>query len=162
MPIQIGDKIPNVTLKRLVDGALADVSTGELFGGRKVVLFSVPGAYTPTCSNQHLPGFVASAEDLKGKGVDEIVCVAVNDPWVMKAWGEQHGADGKVTMLPDGNGGWRRFWEQGYVTETVGVWMQDAGYRTGLVGKYMNGYPDDPGGFVEVGERVETAAARPQ
>lgn len=104
MTIKAGDQVPAVTLKHLSDGGLAEVNTGELFKGKKVVLFSVPGAYTPTCSNEHLPGYVAKAEEIKAKGVDEIVCLAVNDPWVMQAWGEAHNAGGKVTMLPDGNG----------------------------------------------------------
>jgi len=102
--IKIGDQVPDVVLKHLVDGGLAEVSTGELFKGKRVVLFSLPGAYTPTCSKDHLPGYVAKADELKGEGIDEIICMAVNDPWVMQAWGESQGATGKVTMLPDGNG----------------------------------------------------------
>ena len=104
MAIQVGDRIPSVTLKRLTDNGMQDVSTDEIFGGRKVVMFGVPGAFTPTCSNKHLPGFIENADQLKSKGVDQIVCMAVNDPFVMKAWGEQSGAADKVTMLPDGNG----------------------------------------------------------
>jgi glutaredoxin/glutathione-dependent peroxiredoxin len=104
MSINIGDKIPAVTLKRLGDGGMQDVDTGTYFQGKKVVLFSVPGAFTPTCSNSHLPGYVEHADEIRAQGVDEIICLAVNDPFVMKAWGEQKGADGKVTMLPDGNG----------------------------------------------------------
>ena len=104
MTIKVGDRIPSVSLKRLGDAGLADVTTDALFTGRKVVLFSVPGAFTPTCSNEHLPGFVARADQLLGSGVDEIVCLAVNDPFVMKAWADAHGADGKVSMLPDWNG----------------------------------------------------------
>lgn len=101
MTIKVGDSIPAVKLKRLGAEGMEEVDTGELFKGRKVVLFSVPGAYTPTCSNEHLPGFVAKADEIKAKGVDEIVCLAVNDPFVMKAWGADHDADGKVSMLPD-------------------------------------------------------------
>lgn len=104
MTIQVGDKIPEVTLKWLTATGMAEVNTAELFKGRKVVLFSVPGAYTPTCSKEHLPGFIARADEIKGKGVDDIVCLAVNDPFVMQAWGNEQGAEGKVTMLPDGNG----------------------------------------------------------
>ncbi|MCX4240586.1 peroxiredoxin [Paraliomyxa miuraensis] len=104
MTIKVGDKVPEVTLKWLTADGMAEVNTAEFFKGRTVVLFSVPGAYTPTCSKEHLPGFVARAEDIKAKGVDEIVCLAVNDPFVMQAWGKEQGADGKVTMLPDGNG----------------------------------------------------------
>lgn len=104
MTIQVGDKIPEVTLKRLTPSGMAEVKTAELFAGRKVVLFSVPGAYTPTCSKEHLPGFISRAEEIKSKGVDDIVCLAINDPFVMKAWGDEQGADGKVTMLPDWSG----------------------------------------------------------
>ena len=104
MAIQVGDSIPSVTLKLLGDDGMEEVSTEALFAGQKVVLFSVPGAYTPTCTARHLPGFVEHIDDFKAKGVDRVICMAVNDPFVMKAWGVQGGADGKVTMLPDGNG----------------------------------------------------------
>lgn len=101
MPIAVGDKIPSVTLKRT---DMSDITTDELFSGRKVVVFAVPGAFTPTCSNQHLPGFIAEADAIKAKGVDEIVCVSVNDAFVMDAWGQNQGTGDKVTMLADGNG----------------------------------------------------------
>jgi peroxiredoxin len=101
MPIRVGEKIPSVTVKRT---DMSNVSTDELFGGKKVVLFAVPGAFTPTCSNQHLPGFVAQADAIKAKGVDEILCVSVNDAFVMDAWGKAQGTADKVTMIADGNG----------------------------------------------------------
>lgn len=104
MTINVGDSVPAVKLKRLGAEGMEEVDTGEFFKGRTVVLFSVPGAFTPTCSKEHLPGFVAKADDIKGKGVAEIVCLAVNDPFVMKAWSEEQGADGKVSMLPDWDG----------------------------------------------------------
>ncbi len=104
MTIKVGDSVPAVKLKRLGAEGMEEVDTGELFKGRKVVLFSVPGAFTPTCSMEHLPGFVSKAGDIKSKGVDEIVCLAVNDPFVMKAWSDQQEADGKVSMLPDWDG----------------------------------------------------------
>ena len=100
MPISVGEKIPSATLKRT---DMSDVSTEELFGGKKVVLFAVPGAFTPTCSNQHLPGFVTKAKDIKAKGVDEAVCMSVNDAFVMKAWGEAQNTGDDVTMIADGN-----------------------------------------------------------
>lgn len=100
MPINEGEKIPSVTVKT---EDMQDITTDELFGGKKVVLFAVPGAFTPTCSEQHLPGFIEKADELKAKGVDEIVCFSVNDAFVMKAWGKDRGADGKVTMIADGN-----------------------------------------------------------
>ncbi|HRJ60158.1 MAG TPA: peroxiredoxin [Azospirillaceae bacterium] len=102
MAIQVGDSIPSVALKHLTADGMQEITTDSLFKGKKTVLFSVPGAFTPTCSAKHLPGFVEQADALKAKGVDEIVCTAVNDPFVMRAWGEKHGVDGKVTMLPDG------------------------------------------------------------
>jgi len=101
MAIREGEKIPSVTLKTT---DMKDVTTDELFGGKKVVLFAVPGAFTPTCSEQHLPGFIEHADEIRAKGVDDIVCVSVNDAFVMKAWGEDRGAGDKVTMVADGNG----------------------------------------------------------
>jgi peroxiredoxin len=105
MSINVGDKIPSVTLKRLDrSGNLEEVHTDSMFAGRKVVVFSVPGAFTPTCSTQHLPSYIERAGELRAKGVDEIACLSVNDPWVMKAWSDQAGAGDTVSMLPDGNG----------------------------------------------------------
>ena len=104
MTIQVGDHIPSATLLKATSDGPQPVSTDEYFSGRKVALFAVPGAFTPTCSARHLPGFVEKAEELRAKGVDEIACVSVNDAFVMQAWGSQGGAEGKVTMLADGNG----------------------------------------------------------
>jgi peroxiredoxin len=98
--IQEGEKIPAVTVKAT---DMSDLTTQELFAGKKVVLFSVPGAFTPTCSEQHLPGFIEKADEIKAKGVDEIVCMSVNDAFVMKAWGEDRGAGDSVRMVSDGN-----------------------------------------------------------
>ena len=104
MTISVGDKLPEATLMHMTDSGPAPVSTADLFGGKTVVVFSVPGAFTPTCSAKHLPGFIQHADALKGKGVDSIVCMAVNDVFVMNAWGKDAGADGKVIMVADGNG----------------------------------------------------------
>lgn len=104
MTIAVGDKVPAVTIKTMGDGGPEDVDTASYFGGRKVVLFSVPGAFTPTCSAKHLPGFVQKADEIKAKGVDAIACMAVNDAFVMGAWGKDQGAGGKVDMLADGSG----------------------------------------------------------
>jgi len=104
MTIKIGDKIPSATLVQMKDGSPKPVKTDELFAGKTVVLFALPGAFTPTCSAKHLPGFVQHAGDLKKKGVDAIVCLSVNDAFVMGAWGEQQGAGDKVMMVADGNG----------------------------------------------------------
>ena len=104
MTIQVGDRIPSMTLTKASAEGPQPIETDDYFAGRKVALFAVPGAFTPTCSARHLPGYVEKAGDLKAKGVDEIAAVSVNDAFVMQAWGEQGGADGKVTMLADGNG----------------------------------------------------------
>ena len=94
--VEIGDKVPSVTLNENSPDTKIDLS--EFCSGKKVVIFGVPGAFTPGCSKTHLPGYVGAAEDLKGKGVEEIACVAVNDPFVMEAWGKDQGADGKVGL----------------------------------------------------------------
>jgi len=105
MAIKAGDTLPfDIKLKEMGEKGPQDVSVGDLFKGKKVVLFAVPGAFTPTCSMKHLPGFVEKAADIKGKGVDEIVCMAVNDAFVMGAWGDNQKAHGKVRMVADGNG----------------------------------------------------------
>lgn len=104
MTIAVGDKIPAVTLKTMVDGNMKDITTAEIFGGKKVVLFAVPGAFTPTCSMKHLPGFIEKAKEIKAKGVDTIACVSVNDAFVMDAWGKAQNAGTNVLMLADGNG----------------------------------------------------------
>ena len=108
MTIQVGDKLPAVNFKRLTADGIKDVSVAALTSGKKVVLFAVPGAFTPTCSERHLPGFVEQAEALKAKGVDTIACIAVNDPFVMSAWEKARGIDGKIEMLSDGNGEFAR------------------------------------------------------
>ena len=104
MAIQVGDRLPQTTFIKATPDGPQPVDSEGFFKGRTVALFSVPGAFTPTCSARHLPGFVEKADELKAKGVDEIACTAVNDAFVLGAWSEQGGADGKVTMLADGNG----------------------------------------------------------
>src|SRR5580698_3038027 len=108
MTIKIGDKIPSATLMQMHDGRPQPVKTDDLFAGKKVVVFALPGAFTPTCSAKHLPGFVQKADDIRHKGVDAIACVSVNDAFVMGAWGEQQNAGDKVMMLADGNGDFTR------------------------------------------------------
>lgn len=103
MPIESGQTFPDVVLKEMTADGIKDVSTAEFLAGRKVIMFGVPGAYTPVCSTSHLPGFIEEADKLKAEGVDAIACVAVNDPFVMSAWGEMHGAQGRVRMLCDPN-----------------------------------------------------------
>src|SRR5262245_9819791 len=108
MAISVGDKIPDVEVRTMgADGPQA-VRTSEVLGEGRVVLFAVPGAFTPGCSKIHLPGFVQNAEALTDKGVDRIACIAVNDAWVMQAWGASQGVDDKILMLADGNGEFTR------------------------------------------------------
>jgi peroxiredoxin len=102
--ISPGQKIPSVTIKQATPEGGSDVDPATLFAGKKVVMFSLPGAFTPTCSQKHLPGYVAKLSELKAQGVDMVACLSVNDHWVMKAWAEQNDALGKITMLADGSG----------------------------------------------------------
>ena len=104
MSIKVGDKIPSVTVNLLGDSGMEELNIADYVAGKKVVLFAVPGAFTPSCSEQHLPGYISHANEIKAKGIDEIICIAMNDPFVMKHWGEAAGAKGNVTMIPDGNG----------------------------------------------------------
>ena len=108
MTIQVGDKIPSGTLRRLGAGGIDEISTDEIFGGKKVVLFAVPGAFTPTCSAKHLPGFIEQAAALRAKGVDTIACLSVNDAFVMDAWAKDRGAGDKVVLFADGNADFTR------------------------------------------------------
>jgi peroxiredoxin len=103
MAIKVGDKIPSVTLRHLTAEGVQAVSSDDYFNGKTVAVFGLPGAYTRTCSSRHLPGYVASSDALKAKGIDEIACVSVNDAFVMGAWGKEHNAPGKVTMVGDGS-----------------------------------------------------------
>ena len=104
MTVSIGDMIPEISVRRKSSDGVETVSTVEFFRGRTVVLFGVPGAFTPSCSDVHLPGFVVSSDSLKAAGVDEIACIAVNDAFVMAAWGHSSGAADHITFLSDGNG----------------------------------------------------------
>ena len=123
MAIKAGDKLPSdLKLKEMSDAGPKDVTVGEIFKGKKVVLFAVPGAFTPTCSMKHLPGFLEQASAIKAKGVDEIVCLSVNDAFVMGAWGKANNASGKVRMLADGNGEF---------TKAVGLTLDASGFGMG-------------------------------
>jgi peroxiredoxin len=103
MSIQVGDPLPDVPLTVATADGPKPTTSGEFFKGKRVALFAVPGAFTPTCSARHLPSYVDKAEELKGKGIDEIACISVNDPFVMAAWGDRDGSK-DITMLADGNG----------------------------------------------------------
>ncbi len=108
MTIKVGDTVPSITLRQMTTDGIKEVSTDELLGGKKVVLFALPGAFTPTCSSKHVPGFIENAEALKGRGVEAIACVSVNDAFVMDAWGRNLGVGDSVLMLADGNADFTR------------------------------------------------------
>ena len=130
MTVQVGDRIPEATLTTMGDGIQA-LTTQELFAGKKVVLFAVPGAFTPTCSAQHLPGFVEHAAEFKAKGVDTVACVSVNDVFVMGAWGDVQGTGDDVLMLADGNGDFTR--ALGLEMDATGFGMGQRSQRFALV-----------------------------
>lgn len=121
MSISQGDAVPDVTVQMMNDGRPGPVSLRDLTAGKKVVLFAVPGAFTPTCSLQHLPGFVDKADEIKAKGVDEIICTAVNDAFVMDAWGKSASADA-ISMVADGNGD---------LASALGLEMDGSGFGLG-------------------------------
>ena len=104
MAIQVGDKVPSATLYHMTGDGPAAVTTDELFSGKKVVLFALPGAFTPTCSAKHVPSYLQNAGALRDKGVDSIACLSVNDVFVMDAWGKEQGSEGQILMLADGSG----------------------------------------------------------
>ncbi len=131
MTIKAGDKVPTATLKVMTADGPSGVSTDELFGKGKVVLFSVPGAFTPTCSAKHLPGFVEHAAAIKAKGVDRIVCIAVNDVFVMNAWGKSAGVGADIVMAADGNGEFTR--ALGLELDATGFGMGKRGQRFALI-----------------------------
>ena len=122
MTIQVGDTLPSINLTTMTDEGAQPVTMTEISSGKKVVLVAVPGAFTPTCSVQHLPGFLEKNSELKEKGVDIIACVSVNDPFVMKAWGEDRNVGDDVMMLSDGNGEF---------TASIGLEMDGSGFGLG-------------------------------
>jgi peroxiredoxin len=126
MTIKVGDSIPAAMLTKVTDAGPAPVSTADFFGGRTVALFSVPGAFTPTCSAKHLPGFVSNAEAIKTHGVDEIACLSVNDAFVMAAWGKSANAGEAVTMLADGSAEF---------TKALGLEMDASRFGMGIRGQ---------------------------
>ena len=134
MTIKIGDTIPSATLTTMTADGPGPVNTDEYFAGRKVLVFSVPGAFTPTCSAKHLPGFVENADAIKAKGIDEIACFAVNDVFVMHAWGESNDVAGKVTMLADGSGTF---------TSAIGLEMDASAFGMGTRSQRFSMIVDD-------------------
>ena len=126
MTIQVGDTIPQTMLMHMTEGGPKPISTDEIFNGKKVVLFALPGAFTPTCSNKHVPGFVNHADTLKAKGVDTIACLSVNDAFVMGAWGKDRKVGDKILMLADGNA---------ELTKKLGLEMDGSGFGMGIRAK---------------------------
>ena len=126
MTVAVGDKVPAAVLMKMTDAGPAPVTTEALFGGRTVALFSVPGAFTPTCSAKHLPGYITHAGDIKARGIDEIVCISVNDVFVMGAWGKNANVGENVTMLADGNGDF---------VKALGLTMDGSKFGMGLRGQ---------------------------
>ena len=131
MTIKVGERMPAGKLKMMTKEGPRDLATEELFKGKKVVLFSVPGAFTPTCDAKHLPGFVQLADQIKAKGVDTIACMAVNDVFVMNAWGKASNVGDKVMMLADGNGEYAR--ALGLELDAKGFGMGTRGQRFALL-----------------------------
>ena len=132
MSIQPGDRIPDATLQ-YIDGGIQTIDTATLFNGKKLVLFAVPGAFTPTCSERHLPGFVEQFDAFRAKGVD-VACMAVNDPFVMQAWGESQHVPAGLTMLADGNADF---------TRALGLQVDATGFGMGLRSKRFALYAED-------------------
>jgi peroxiredoxin len=134
MTISVGDRLPSTTFVKATETGPEQIASDDFFKGRKVALFSVPGAFTPTCSAKHLPGYLHHADDLKAKGIDEIACTAVNDAFVMGAWSKASEANGKVTMLADGNGDFAK---------AVGLEMDGSAYGMGKRGQRWSMIVDD-------------------
>jgi len=137
MTIAVGDKLPDVKLTKATENGPEAVQSSDYFKGKRVALFSVPGAFTPTCSAKHLPGYVEKASDLKAKGIDEIACTAVNDAFVMGAWNKAGGSE-DITMLADGNGDF---------AQAVGLTMDGSGFGMGQRGSRWSAVVND--GVVE-------------
>lgn len=133
MTIKVGDKLPDVKLVKATEAGPEAVQSADYFAGKKVAIFSVPGAFTPTCSARHLPGFVDKADELKAKGVDEIVATAVNDPFVLGAWNKASGS-GDITMLADGNGDF---------AEAMGLTMDGSAFGLGKRGQRWSAIVED-------------------
>ena len=131
MSIEIGQKIPNTTVYVMGDSGPESHETAQLFADKKIVLFALPGAFTPTCSRSHLPGYIDQFEAFAQKGVDQIICLSVNDAWVMDAWGKAQGADDKVTMVGDGNGDLSR--ELGFLVDMSGSGFGERSIRYAMI-----------------------------
>jgi peroxiredoxin len=148
MTIKVGDRIPSVKLMTPTPDGPKEISTDEVFSGKKVVMFAVPGAFTPTCSARHLPGFVEMVDQIRAKGVDTIACMAVNDAFVLGAWAKAQGAEGKILMLADGSGTFTK--ALGLDLDLIARGMGVRSQRFALIaedGKVTHLAVEQPGGF---------------
>ncbi len=134
MSIQVGDKMPEVTLRAMIDGKIEALTTSAIFGGKKVALFAVPGAFTPTCSDAHLPSFKLRADEIHAKGVDTIACVSVNDVFVMDSWGKAQEVGDSILMLSDGNG---------ELAKALGMELDGSGVGLGLRSRRYSALVED-------------------
>ena len=153
MAIKVGDKIPSVKLKTMTKDGMKEMTTDEIFGKGKVVMFALPGAFTPTCSAKHLPGFVTKAGDIRAKGVDKIACLSVNDAFVMNAWGKDQNVGESVLMLADGNADF---------TKAMGLEMDGSGFGLGKRSKRYAAVIEDgvvKSLFVEPAGKLEVSSA---
>ena len=160
--IQAGDRLPQATLRTLTTDGPKTVETTEYFKGRKVVLFAIPGAFTPTCSKTHLPSFVSGAGEIRARGVDAIACVAVNDVFVMDAWGRSHGAAGRVDLLSDGNGDFTR--AIGMTLDARGLGLGERSHRYSMLvddGVVKALYVEDNPGQCEISAAPQILQALP-
>jgi peroxiredoxin len=156
--IKVGDAIPSAKLTAATPDGPKEMTTQEVFGGKRVVLFAVPGAFTPTCSAKHLPGYLQNLDELKGKGIDEVACLAVNDPFVMGAWARDQGVDGRILMLADGAAAFTK--ALGLELDLTGRGLGIRSQRFAMVvedGKVVSLNVEPPGGF-EV-SKAETVLA---
>ncbi len=159
MPIQIGDRVPDGTLGEFIETATETCAVGpnnfqvaDQVKNKTIAVFAVPGAFTPTCSAKHLPGFVELSQQLKAKGVDEIWCVAVNDPFVMGAWGRDQGVDGRVRMLADGSAAWTRAMGLEFDLSARGLGMRSQRYSALIVDGVVKQLNIEKGGQLEVSD----------
>ena len=150
MAIAVGSTIPDVTVQVLRDGAPAPVQTGDVLGKGKVVLFAVPGAFTPGCSKFHLPGYVQRGDELRAKGVDTIACVSVNDAWVMDAWAQSQGVGDGIVMLADGNGDFTRAMDLVRDGSGVGLGIRSSRYAAVIENGVITELEVEPGPGVDV------------
>lgn len=154
MTIAVGDTIPAVELKTMVDGAPAAVQSAEILGTGRVVLFGVPGAFTPGCSKQHLPGFVNQAASISAKGVDKIACIAVNDVFVMDAWGASQNVGDSIVMLADGNGDFAKALGLDVDGSAFGLGLRSSRYAMVIEDGVVTAFMPEDGGF-----KIESSTA---